>query len=80
MALRVAATLRIADHIADGVRTAPELAELVHVDADALERLMRYLAARPCVRMGNPAPRRARTRHRRRDPHPHRRRRTTLAS
>lgn len=46
MAVRVAATLRIADHIADGVRTAPELAELVRVDADALERLMRYLAAR----------------------------------
>jgi hypothetical protein len=46
MALRVAATLRIADHIAAGVRTAPELAEAVDADADALERLMRYLAAR----------------------------------
>jgi hypothetical protein len=46
MAVRVAATLRIADHIANGVRTAPELAELVHADADALERLMRYLAVR----------------------------------
>lgn len=46
MAVRVAATLRIADHIAAGVRTAPELAELVHADADALERLMRYLAVR----------------------------------
>lgn len=46
MAVRVAATLRIADHIASGVRTAPELAELVHTDADALDRLMRYLAVR----------------------------------
>ncbi len=46
MAIRVAATLRIADHITAGVRTAPELAELVDADADALERLMRYLAAR----------------------------------
>ena len=46
MAVRVAATLRIADHIASGVRTAPELAELVNADADALDRLMRFLAAR----------------------------------
>jgi predicted transcriptional regulator len=46
MAVRVAATLRIADHIARGVRTAPELAELVNANADALERLMRYLTTR----------------------------------
>ncbi|ACZ89663.1 methyltransferase [Streptosporangium roseum] len=46
MVLRVAATLRIADHIAAGLRTAPELAEAVNADADALDRLMRYLAAR----------------------------------
>lgn len=46
MAVRVAATLRIADHIARGVRTAPELAQLVNANADALERLMRYLATR----------------------------------
>ncbi|MEU7991034.1 methyltransferase [Streptosporangium canum] len=46
MALRTAATLRIADHIVAGLRTAPELAEAVRADADALERLMRYLAAR----------------------------------
>jgi O-methyltransferase len=46
MAVRVAATLRIADHIAAGVRTAPELAEAVSADADALDRLMRYLTIR----------------------------------
>ena len=46
MAVRVAATLRIADHVADGVRTAPELAKVVGADPDALERLLRYLAAR----------------------------------
>lgn len=46
MAVRVAATLRIADHIARGVDTAAALAPVVNADADALERLMRYLAAR----------------------------------
>ena len=46
MAVRVAATLRIADHIAAGIRTVPELAGTVGADPDALERLMRYLAAR----------------------------------
>lgn len=46
MAIRVAATLRIADHIVAGLRTAPELAEAVDADTDALERLLRYLAAR----------------------------------
>jgi hypothetical protein len=43
MAVRVAATLRIADHISEGVRTAPELAATVNADADALERVMRHL-------------------------------------
>ncbi|MEO3814708.1 methyltransferase [Sphaerisporangium sp. B11E5] len=46
MALRVAATLRIADHIAGGTRTAVAMAPLVKADPDALERLLRYLAAR----------------------------------
>ncbi|WP_433241266.1 methyltransferase [Streptosporangium sp. CA-135522] len=46
MAVRVAATLRIADHIAAGTRTAPELAEAVGADADALDRLLRYLTPR----------------------------------
>jgi len=46
MAVRVAATLRIADHIAAGLTTPAELAEVVGADPDALARLMRYLAAR----------------------------------
>ena len=46
MALRVAATLRVADHIAAGHRGAPELAALTGTDPDALARLLRYLAAR----------------------------------
>ncbi|MEO6500389.1 MAG: methyltransferase [Jatrophihabitantaceae bacterium] len=46
MAVRVAATLRIADHIAAGLRGAPELAAASGADADALERLLRYLAVR----------------------------------
>ncbi|GII31120.1 methyltransferase [Planotetraspora mira] len=44
MAVRVAATLRIADHIAEGRRTAKDLSEAVNADADALERLLRHLA------------------------------------
>ncbi len=46
MAIRVAATLRIADHLAAGLRTVPELAKAVSAERDALERLMRYLTAR----------------------------------
>jgi hypothetical protein len=46
MAIRVAATLRIADHIAAGVRTAPELAKAVNADIEALDRLLRYLTVR----------------------------------
>jgi hypothetical protein len=45
MAVRVAATLRVADHITAGLRTAPELAEAEHVDAGALDRLLRHLVA-----------------------------------
>jgi len=45
MALRVAATLRVADHIAHGVRTAPELAEVLQADMDALDRVLRHLVA-----------------------------------
>ncbi len=45
MAIRVAATLRIADHIASGSRTAAELAEAAGADADAVARLMRHLVA-----------------------------------
>jgi hypothetical protein len=43
MAVRVAATLRIADHITVGRRTAPELAEAAGADADALDRVLRHL-------------------------------------
>ncbi len=43
MAIRVAATLRIADHIARGLSTGPELAEAAGADADTLERLLRHL-------------------------------------
>lgn len=43
MALRVAATLRVADHIARGVQTAGELAEAADADADALDRVLRHL-------------------------------------
>jgi len=46
MAVRVAATLRLADHIAAGYQTAEELAREVGADAGALDRLLRYLAVR----------------------------------
>lgn len=46
MAIRVAATLRVADHLAGGGRTASELAPVVRADPDALERLLSYLAVR----------------------------------
>jgi hypothetical protein len=44
MALRVAATLRVADRIASEPRTAAELADDVDADADALDRVLRRLA------------------------------------
>ncbi len=43
MAVRVAATLRIADHINRGLLTAPELAEAAGADPDALDRMLRHL-------------------------------------
>lgn len=43
MAVRVAATLRVADHVADGVRTARELAAVTGADAGVLERVLRHL-------------------------------------
>ncbi|MFE9654442.1 methyltransferase [Micromonospora sp. NPDC006431] len=43
MAIRVAATLRLADHIAAGTRTTDALAAAVDVDRDALGRLLRHL-------------------------------------
>ncbi len=46
MAIRVAATLRLADRIAAGSTTPDELAADVDADPDALARLLRYLVAR----------------------------------
>lgn len=46
MAIRVAATLRIADHITAGLRTAAELAEVTGAHPGALDRLLRYLTVR----------------------------------
>jgi predicted transcriptional regulator len=43
MAIRVAATLRVADRIADGSRTPFALAEAVGAAPDALDRLLRHL-------------------------------------
>jgi hypothetical protein len=43
MAIRVAATLRLADHIAAGTRTAEALAHTVDADPDALARLLGHL-------------------------------------
>ncbi|HWM84324.1 MAG TPA: methyltransferase [Kofleriaceae bacterium] len=45
MALRVAATLRIADHIQAGHDRMPDLAARTGADPDALARLLRYLVA-----------------------------------
>jgi hypothetical protein len=50
MAIRVAATLRLADQLAAGVDTVPELAAAVGANPDALERLLRFLAARGVLR------------------------------
>src|SRR5262245_13163001 len=46
MAVRVAATLKLADLIADGYSDLGELAKKVGTDKDALARLLRYLTAR----------------------------------
>ncbi|MEU0135845.1 methyltransferase [Streptomyces sp. NPDC006296] len=43
MAIRVAATLRLADHIVAGTRTAEALAEMVRADRDVLGRLLDHL-------------------------------------
>ena len=42
MAVRVAATLRIADQIAGGKQTPAELANTVDADVDALDRVLRH--------------------------------------
>jgi hypothetical protein len=43
MAVRVAATLRVADHVAAGRRTAAEIAAEIGAHPDALDRLLRHL-------------------------------------
>jgi hypothetical protein len=43
MAVRVAATLRVADHIGRGLRTASEIAGTVNANAGALDRVLRHL-------------------------------------
>lgn len=43
MAVRVAATLRVADHVAAGRRTAEEVAAATGSDTDAMDRLLRHL-------------------------------------
>jgi hypothetical protein len=43
MAVRVAATLRVADHIVRGRRTASEIADAVNADPGALDRVLRHL-------------------------------------
>jgi 2,7-dihydroxy-5-methyl-1-naphthoate 7-O-methyltransferase len=43
MAIRVAATLRLADHIAAGLQTSEELASAANADRDALGRLLEHL-------------------------------------
>jgi hypothetical protein len=45
MAVRVAATLRVADHLARAPRSARDLAERVNADVDALDRVLRHLSA-----------------------------------
>src|SRR5260221_14609306 len=44
-AIRVASTLRVADHLNDGARSAGELAALTKSHPDSLDRLLRALAA-----------------------------------
>ncbi len=51
MAIRVAATLRVADHVENGVRTIEALAEACGADQDALDRLVHYLCARDVLAM-----------------------------
>lgn len=49
-ALRVAASANIAEHLADGPRTAADLAELTDMNADHLHRVLRFLAGRGVFR------------------------------
>jgi hypothetical protein len=53
-AIAVAADLRVADALADGPRTVAELGSELGVDADALDRLLRYLVGRGVFRRKRP--------------------------
>ncbi|MFJ8795365.1 methyltransferase [Streptomyces sp. NPDC102462] len=55
MAVRVAATLRLADHIAAGTRTTEALAKAVDVDQDALGRLLDHLVTAGVLSSTGPA-------------------------
>lgn len=48
-ALRAAATMNVADHLADGPRTVTELAAATGTDVNGLRRVLRLLAARDVV-------------------------------
>ena len=50
MALRVTATLRVADHITRGLCTAPELARAARANTDALDHLLRHLVSLDVLR------------------------------
>ncbi len=50
MAVRVAATIRLADHLTDGPRTAAALAEATGTNSGALDRLLAHLATAGVVR------------------------------
>lgn len=45
MAIRVAATLRVADHIARGLQTAQEIARAAAIAVDRLDRVLRHLVS-----------------------------------
>jgi hypothetical protein len=55
MAVRVAATLRLADHIAAGTRTTEALAKAVDADQDALGRLLDHLVTAGVLSSTGPA-------------------------
>ncbi|MEV4442605.1 methyltransferase [Streptomyces sp. NPDC049577] len=54
MAVRVAATLRLADHLAAGQRTAAQLAAATATDTGTLDRLLRHLCTIGLLRRDGP--------------------------
>ncbi|MFJ4472778.1 methyltransferase [Streptomyces sp. NPDC089424] len=55
MAVRVAATYRVADHIAAGRTTAEDIARAEHLHAGALERVLRHLVTVGVLTVSGPA-------------------------